>query len=70
MLDPDLILNDFLTVYSDDQHSFSVIRSADSGEYNFKNPVQRDTVNVGNTEGDFVSIRFRTENPGPWILHW
>jgi len=34
------------------------------------NPVQRDTVNVGNTEGDFVSIRFRTDNPGPWILHW
>lgn len=50
-------------------HSFNVVRSADSGRFNFMNPVQRDTVNVGNTEGDFVSIRFRTDNPGPWILH-
>ncbi|KXN87826.1 Laccase-2 [Leucoagaricus sp. SymC.cos] len=49
-------------------HSFSVVKSADS-QYNFLNPVQRDVVNVGETQGDFVSIRFSTDNPGPWILH-
>lgn len=39
-------------------------------EYNFTSPIVRDTVNGGNTLGDSVSIRFRTDNPGPWILHW
>jgi iron transport multicopper oxidase len=29
----------------------------------------RDTVNTGNT-GDRVTIRFITDNPGPWLLHW
>ncbi|KXN82641.1 Laccase-1 [Leucoagaricus sp. SymC.cos] len=50
-------------------HTFNVVRSADSGKFNFKDPVQRDTLNVGDTSGDYASIRFRTDNPGPWILH-
>ncbi|KAJ3563162.1 hypothetical protein NP233_g9118 [Leucocoprinus birnbaumii] len=50
-------------------HTFRVVRSADSGHFNFLDPVQRDTFSAGNTPGDFTSIRFRTDNPGPWILH-
>nr|AFV15787.1 laccase [Leucoagaricus gongylophorus] len=50
-------------------HEFWVVRSADTNAYNYQNPIIRDTVNVGDTVGDFVSIRFRTDNPGPWILH-
>ncbi|KXN92977.1 Laccase-1 [Leucoagaricus sp. SymC.cos] len=49
-------------------HSFSVVKSADS-QYNFYNPVRRDVVSAGDTQGDFVAIRFRTDNPGPWIFH-
>ncbi|KXN80968.1 Laccase-4 [Leucoagaricus sp. SymC.cos] len=49
-------------------HPFSVVKSADS-HFNFLNPVRRDVVNAGDTQGDFVAIRFRTDNPGPWILH-
>ncbi|KAF7783314.1 CAZyme family AA1 [Agaricus bisporus var. burnettii] len=50
-------------------HEFWVVKSADSSEYNFNDPVIRDTVSAGVNEGDYVSIRFRTDNPGPWILH-
>ncbi|KAF5354960.1 hypothetical protein D9756_005793 [Leucocoprinus leucothites] len=50
-------------------HTFRVVRSADSGQFNFVDPVERDTFNVGDVTGDMASIRFRTENPGPWILH-
>lgn len=50
-------------------HTFWVVRSADSYEYNYEDPIIRDTVNAGDTIGDFVSIRFRTDNPGPWIFH-
>ncbi|KAG2057732.1 laccase [Suillus hirtellus] len=49
-------------------HSFAVIRSAGSTAYNYVDPVMRDTVNTGNT-GDRVTIRFITDNPGPWLLH-
>ncbi|KAK0200615.1 laccase lcc5 [Desarmillaria ectypa] len=49
-------------------HTFSVVRSAGSTVYNYKNPVRRDTVNIGNS-GDNVTIRFTTDNPGPWFLH-
>ncbi|KAG5650727.1 hypothetical protein H0H81_011243 [Sphagnurus paluster] len=49
-------------------HEFSVIRSAGSSTYNYDNPVQRDVVSVG-LAGDNVTIRFTTDNPGPWILH-
>ena len=50
-------------------HTFSVIRSAGSLTYNYVNPVKRDVVNTGNL-GDFVTIRFVTDNAGPWFLHW
>ncbi|THH15076.1 hypothetical protein EW146_g5344 [Bondarzewia mesenterica] len=49
-------------------HTFNVVRSAGSAVYNYDNPVQRDTVNIGTT-GDNVTIRFTTDNPGPWFLH-
>ncbi|GBE79135.1 laccase [Sparassis latifolia] len=49
-------------------HSFSVIRSAGSNQTNYVNPVRRDTVNIG-LQGDNVTIRFDTNNPGPWFLH-
>ncbi|KAF9446151.1 multicopper oxidase [Macrolepiota fuliginosa MF-IS2] len=50
-------------------HTFSVIKSADGNGYNFEDPIRRDVVNVGETVGDFVSLRFNTDNPGPWIVH-
>jgi iron transport multicopper oxidase len=49
-------------------HTFDVIRSAGSSTYNFDNPIRRDTVSIGDT-GDNVTIRFRTDNSGPWMLH-
>ncbi|TDL19075.1 laccase [Rickenella mellea] len=49
-------------------HTFSVIRSAGSDQYNYANPVRRDVVNIGGS-GDNVTIRFTTDNPGPWFLH-
>ncbi|TBU24146.1 laccase B [Dichomitus squalens] len=49
-------------------HSFSVIRSAGSDTYNYANPVRRDVVSTGGP-GDNVTIRFETDNPGPWFLH-
>ncbi|TFK22618.1 laccase 9 [Coprinopsis marcescibilis] len=49
-------------------HAFSVVRSAGSSATNFVNPVRRDVVNIGGT-GDNVTIRFTTDNPGPWFFH-
>ncbi|KAI1790742.1 laccase [Ganoderma leucocontextum] len=49
-------------------HEFAVVRSAGSSEYNYKDPIWRDVVSTGTT-GDNVTIRFRTDNPGPWFLH-
>ncbi|KAK0494066.1 laccase [Armillaria luteobubalina] len=49
-------------------HTFDVVRSAGSSAYNYENSVRRDVVNIG-TKGDNVTIRFRTDNPGPWFLH-
>ncbi|KAJ8093249.1 hypothetical protein PM082_020735 [Marasmius tenuissimus] len=49
-------------------HSFDVIRSVDSSTYNYVNPPRRDVVNTG-VPGDNVTIRFRTDNAGPWFLH-
>ncbi|KAI1786977.1 laccase B [Ganoderma leucocontextum] len=49
-------------------HAFSVVRSAGSAEYNYNNPVRRDTVSTG-VGTDNVTIRFVTDNPGPWFLH-
>jgi iron transport multicopper oxidase len=49
-------------------HSFHVVRSAGSSTYNFDDPVIRDVVSIGE-QGDNVTIRFFTDNPGPWFLH-
>ncbi|KAF8994966.1 laccase [Cyathus striatus] len=49
-------------------HHFHVIRSAGSLAYNYENPVMRDVVSTG-IIGDNVTIRFRTDNSGPWFLH-
>ncbi|TCD64396.1 laccase, multicopper oxidase, benzenediol:oxygen oxidorectuctase [Steccherinum ochraceum] len=49
-------------------HTFHVVRSAGSEDYNYDDPVMRDVVNIG-TKGDNVTIRFVTDNPGPWFLH-
>ena len=51
------------------QHNFDVVRSAGSSDYNYVNPVRRDVVSNG-VAGDNVTIRFVTDNPGPWFLHW
>lgn len=49
-------------------HAFSVVRSAGSDTYNYHNPVRRDTTSNG-VAGDNVTIRFRTDNFGPWLFH-
>nr|AGY56179.1 laccase 11 [Volvariella volvacea] len=49
-------------------HVFDVIRSAGSSTYNFDDPPRRDVVSIG-SPGDNVTIRFVTDNAGPWYLH-
>ncbi|KAI0248016.1 laccase [Lactifluus subvellereus] len=49
-------------------HAFHVVRSAGNSTYNFVDPVIRDVVSMG-ADGDNVTIRFFTDNPGPWFLH-
>ncbi|KAL0954168.1 hypothetical protein HGRIS_005301 [Hohenbuehelia grisea] len=51
-------------------HSFSVVRSAGSDAYNYDDPVRRDVVSIGTGATDNVTIRFKTDNAGPWFLHW
>ncbi|KAK7042026.1 laccase A [Favolaschia claudopus] len=51
-------------------HDFFVVRSAGNATYNFENPVVRDVVTTGSSASDNTTIRFVTDNPGPWILHW
>ncbi|KAK7029545.1 laccase, multicopper oxidase, benzenediol:oxygen oxidorectuctase [Paramarasmius palmivorus] len=48
--------------------TFDVVRVAGSDTYNYANPVRRDVVSIGGSS-DNVTIRFRTDNVGPWILH-
>jgi iron transport multicopper oxidase len=50
-------------------HAFDVIRSAGSDAINWNNPVKRDVVNTGKLKTDNTTIRFTTDNPGPWIFH-
>ncbi|KAG9316053.1 laccase [Chiua virens] len=50
-------------------HEFSVVRVSGSNTPNFVNPVRRDVVSMGSASSDNVTIRFRTDNPGPWIIH-
>ncbi|PIL30421.1 transporter [Ganoderma sinense ZZ0214-1] len=49
-------------------HIFSVVRSAGQAVPNYRNPIRRDVVSTG-SKGDNVTVRFRTDNPGPWFLH-
>jgi iron transport multicopper oxidase len=49
-------------------HNFDVVRSAGSTEYNYVNPPRRDVVSTG-AATDNVTIRFTTDNAGPWFLH-
>ncbi|KAH9963717.1 multicopper oxidase-domain-containing protein [Lactifluus volemus] len=49
-------------------HAFHVVRSAGTSTYNYVDPVIRDVVSLGG-ETDNVTIRFFTDNPGPWLLH-
>ncbi|KAJ6459928.1 laccase [Mycena sanguinolenta] len=50
-------------------HNFFVIRSAGNDTYNFDNPIVRDVVTTGTSTSDNTTIRFVTDNAGPWILH-
>ncbi|EIW75314.1 laccase [Coniophora puteana RWD-64-598 SS2] len=50
-------------------HNFDVIRSPGNSTPNFVNPPRRDTVSIGNSPGDNVTIRFVTDNSGPWFFH-
>ncbi|KIJ58016.1 multicopper oxidase [Hydnomerulius pinastri MD-312] len=51
-------------------HTFDVVRGAGSSTFNFANPVRRDTVSLGlQANNDNVTIRFVTDNPGPWFFH-
>ncbi|KAF5356721.1 hypothetical protein D9757_012523 [Collybiopsis confluens] len=49
-------------------HTFDVVRSAGSTTYNYANPPRRDVVSTG-AATDNVTIRFTTDNAGPWFLH-
>ncbi|KAJ6467724.1 laccase [Mycena sanguinolenta] len=50
-------------------HNFWVLRSAGNSTYNWDNPVVRDVVSTGPDTTDNVTIRFMTDNAGPWFLH-
>jgi iron transport multicopper oxidase len=50
-------------------HVFSVVRSAGNSSYNFVNPPQRDVVSIGTSTTDRTTIRFTSDNPGPWFFH-
>ncbi|KAG6865245.1 hypothetical protein C0991_004126 [Blastosporella zonata] len=49
-------------------HAFYVMKNPYSEEFNWVNPVLRDTVNTG-LDGNLTVIRFLTDNSGPWFLH-
>ncbi|KZP07255.1 multicopper oxidase [Athelia psychrophila] len=49
-------------------HAFDIVRSAGQTTYNYANPPRRDVVSLG-VAGDNVTIRWVTDNPGPWFLH-
>ncbi|KAK7042868.1 multicopper oxidase/laccase [Favolaschia claudopus] len=51
-------------------HNFWVVRSAGSDSYNWDDPIVRDVVNTGGSTTDNTTIRFVTDNAGPWFLHW
>lgn len=45
------------------------MRAAGQTTYNYVNPPRRDVVALG-VAGDNVTIRWVTDNAGPWYLHW
>ncbi|KAG6901796.1 hypothetical protein C0995_007822 [Termitomyces sp. Mi166 len=47
-------------------NNFWVIKSMSSPDINTVNPLRRDVVGVG---GSGTTIRFRTDNAGPWFFH-
>ncbi|PFH47108.1 multicopper oxidase [Amanita thiersii Skay4041] len=47
-------------------NNFWLIKSMTSPDNNEVNPIRRDTAGVGGTG---TTIRFRTDNPGPWFFH-
>ncbi|KAH0585153.1 hypothetical protein H2248_008411 [Termitomyces sp. 'cryptogamus'] len=47
-------------------NNFWVIKSMSSTDINTVNPIRRDVVGVG---GSGTTIRFRTDNAGPWFFH-
>ncbi|KAF9237144.1 yellow laccase [Melanogaster broomeanus] len=57
------------TFLLNESHKFYVVRSAGTADYNYVNPVLRDTVASGGPSEN-VTIRFTTDNSGPWLLHW
>ncbi|KAJ7133815.1 laccase [Mycena filopes] len=50
-------------------HNFFVVKSAGNDTFNFVDPVIRDVVTTGTSTSDNTTIRFVTNNAGPWILH-
>ncbi|KAJ7458608.1 laccase [Mycena latifolia] len=50
-------------------HTFFVVKSAGNDTFNFDNPVIRDVVSTGAATTDNTTIRFVTDNAGPWFLH-
>ncbi|KAJ7642060.1 laccase 1 [Roridomyces roridus] len=50
-------------------HNFWVVRSAGNSTYNYFDPVRRDVLNTGPALTDNVTIRFVTDNAGPWFFH-
>jgi iron transport multicopper oxidase len=52
-------------------HVFDVIQSSNSAERNFVNPIKRDVVAINGGIGALgnTTVRFFTDNPGPWIFH-
>ncbi|VDB95718.1 unnamed protein product [Peniophora sp. CBMAI 1063] len=53
-------------------HSFWVVQSAGNATENTIDPIMRDVVASAvdaNDSTSVVKIRFRTDNPGPWIFH-
>jgi len=57
-------------------HDFWVVQSAESATPRWNNTIMRDTVNAGleyapsdNKRNESTTIRFVTDNPGPWFLH-
>jgi len=45
------------------------VRSAGNSTYNYVNPSKRDVVSIGTSASDNTTIRFVTDNPGPWFMH-